>query len=60
MRKLIVVLALVLAGCRSKPTNVFIDPALATLVPSDTVFSPASGSTNCAKLQPTSVSSIDR
>ena len=38
MRKLTVALALVLAGCRSKPTNVFIDPALATMVPSDTVF----------------------
>ena len=38
MRKLVIVLAVVLAGCRGKPDKVFIDPALATLVPSDTVF----------------------
>ena len=40
MRRLILVLPLMLAaGCGSRTsTNVFIDPALATLVPSDTVF----------------------
>jgi hypothetical protein len=39
MRKLLIVSAVLIAGCGPKPpAKVFIDPALVTLVPSDTVF----------------------
>ena len=39
MRRLLIVLAVLLAGCGPKPpARVFIDPALVTLVPADTIY----------------------